>query len=100
VDVIISNCVINLSGDKDRVLQSVRVSSPVAASPYPMSVTRGEVPAEVRRSRLGGVHRRSASGRGITDKLRNAGFQSISIEPTRVYAIEDARGFSPARAST
>jgi SAM-dependent methyltransferase len=96
VDVIISNCVINLSGDKDRVLkEAFRVLKPGGRFAVSDVVTRGEVPAEVRRHMLlwvgciAGALREDEYG----EKLANAGFQSITVEPTRVYDIEDARAF-------
>jgi arsenite methyltransferase len=96
VDVIISNCVINLSGDKDRVLhEAFRVLKPGGRFAVSDVVTRGEVPSQIRQEMLlwvgciGGALR----DEDYVDKLKNAGFQSIAIEPTRVYAIEDAREF-------
>jgi SAM-dependent methyltransferase len=96
VDVIISNCVINLSGDKDRVLQEAfRVLKPGGRFAVSDVVTRGEVPAEIRQTVLLWVGCIAGALRDeeYTDKLSRAGFQSIDIEPTRVYAIEDARDF-------
>jgi len=96
VDVIISNCVINLSGDKDRVLQEAfRVLRPSGRFAVSDVVTRGEVPAEIRQKMLLWVGCIAGALRDeeYTDKLARAGFQSIGIEPTRVYAIEDAREF-------
>ena len=96
VDVIISNCVINLSGDKDRVLREAhRVLKPGGRFAVSDVVVRGELPAEVRRSMelwvgcIGGA----LSDREYRDKLGAAGFTDIEIETTRVYAVEDARAF-------
>ena len=96
VDVIISNCVINLSGDKDRVLrEAFRVLKPGGRFAVSDVVTRGEVPEDVRRNVLlwvGWI----AGARGDYEyaaKLAKAGFEGIEIEPTRVYNIEDARTF-------
>jgi ubiquinone/menaquinone biosynthesis C-methylase UbiE len=96
VDVIISNCVINLSGDKDRVLQEAfRVLKPGGRFAVSDVVTRGEVPAEIREKVLLWVGCIAGALRDMEyrDKLAKAGFQSIGIEPTRVYAVEDAREF-------
>ena len=96
VDVIISNCVINLSGDKDRVLQETfRVLKPSGRFAVSDVVTRGEVPVEIREKVLLWVGCIAGALRDeeYRGKLVRAGFQSIDIEPTRVYAIEDARGF-------
>ena len=96
VDVIISNCVINLSGDKDRVLQEAfRVLKPGGRFAVSDVVTRGDVPAQVREQVLLWVGCIAGALRDeeYRDKLTDAGFQSIGIEPTRVYAIEDAREF-------
>jgi arsenite methyltransferase len=96
VDVVISNCVINLSADKERVLrEAYRVLKPGGRFAVSDVVTRGEVPAEVRQSMLLWV----GCIAGALDKneyvgaLAKAGFESIDIEPTRVYQIEDARQF-------
>jgi len=96
VDVIISNCVINLSGDKDRVLQEAfRVLKPGGRFAVSDVVTRGEVPAEIREKVLLWVGCIAGALRDeeYRDKLAKAGFQSIGIDPTRVYAVEDAREF-------
>ena len=96
VDVIISNCVINLSGDKDRVLnEAFRVLKPGGRFAVSDVVTRGEVPAEIRGKVLLWVGCIAGALRDeeYRDKLAKAGFRSIGIEPTRVYAIEDAREF-------
>ena len=96
VDVIISNCVINLSGDKDRVLrEAFRVLRPGGRFAISDVVVRGEVPAEIRRSMelWVGCVAGALEEYEYRDKLFNAGFESIEIEPTRVYKVEDARDF-------
>ncbi len=96
IDVVISNCVINLSADKDRVLrEAFRVLKPGGRFAVSDVVTRGEVPASVRENMLLWV---GCIAGALTDydyvaKLARAGFDSIDIEPTRVYDIEDARSF-------
>jgi arsenite methyltransferase len=96
VDVIISNCVINLSGDKDRVLnEAFRVLKPGGRLAVSDVVTRGQVPELFRRDMLlwvGCIAGALADTEYIA-KLAKAGFADISIEPTRVYALEDARAF-------
>lgn len=96
VDVIISNCVINLSADKDRVLsEAFRVLKPGGRFAVSDVVVRGEVPAEIQQSLLLWVGCIAGALRD-TDyiaKLNAAGFESVSMEPTRVYQIEDARAF-------
>src|SRR5580700_10649002 len=96
VDVIISNCVINLSADKDRVLrEAFRVLKPGGRFAVSDVVTRGEMPAEVRRNMLlwVGCIAGALGDDEYAGKLATAGFQGIEIEPTRVYNIEDARTF-------
>src|ERR1700678_2425874 len=96
VDVIISNCVINLSGDKDRVLrEAFRVLKPGGRFAVSDVVTRGEVPAEVRKNMLlwVGCVAGALSDHEYVAKLTKAGFEGIDIEPTRIYRIEDARSF-------
>jgi SAM-dependent methyltransferase len=96
VDVIISNCVINLSGDKDQVLrEAFRVLKPGGRFAVSDVVVRGEVPAEVRRSMELWVGCIAGALRDYdyVSKLTKAGFESIDIEPTRVYRAEDARQF-------
>src|ERR1700735_1802798 len=96
VDVVISNCVINLSGDKDGVLrEAFRVLKPGGRFAVSDVVTRGEVPAEVRQNMLLWVGCIAGALRDCdyVSKLAKAGFQRIDIEPTRVYSIEDAREF-------
>ena len=96
VDVIISNCVINLSADKDRVLhEAFRVLKPGGRFAVSDVVTRGEVPADVRQNVLlwVGCIAGALEDSDYAAKLANAGFAGIDIEPTRVYDIEDARAF-------
>jgi SAM-dependent methyltransferase len=94
VDVIISNCVINLSADKDRVLrEAFRVLKPGGRFAVSDVVVRGEVPEEIRRSVLlwAGCIAGALSDSDYIAKLSQAGFEQIGIEPTRVYSVEDAR---------
>jgi len=94
VDVIISNCVINLSGDKDRVLrEAFRVLKPGGRFAVSDVVTRGEIAPEIRRSVLlwVGCVAGALGDDEFRDKLAAAGFEQIDIEPTRVYRAEDAR---------
>ena len=96
VDVIISNCVINLSGDKDQVLrEAYRVLKPGGRLAVSDVVTRGAVPEEVRKSMLLwiGCIAGALDADDYRKKLARAGFAAIDIEPTRVYDIEDARAF-------
>jgi arsenite methyltransferase len=96
VDVVISNCVINLSGDKDRVLrEAFRVLKPGGRFAVSDVVTRGDVPADVRKNMLlwVGCIAGALNDYDYVAKLAKAGFDSINIEPTRVYDIEDARVF-------
>ena len=100
VDVVISNCVINLSADKDRVLrEAFRVLKPGGRFAVSDVVVRGPVPADIRRS----VELWVGCVAGAMDesdyraKLAAAGFTEIEIEPTRVYGIEDARQFLTAQ---
>jgi SAM-dependent methyltransferase len=96
VDVIISNCVINLSGDKDRVIkEAFRVLKPGGRFAVSDVVVRGEVPAEIRKNMelwVGCVAGALADYEYVA-KLARAGFDGIDIETTRVYSIEDARTF-------
>jgi arsenite methyltransferase len=96
VDVIISNCVINLSGDKDRVLkEAFRVLKPGGRLAVSDVVTKGDVPEVIRLDMLlwvGCIAGALQDAEYVT-KLARAGFEDISIEPTRVYDIEDARAF-------
>jgi len=96
VDVIISNCVINLSADKDRVLkEAFRVLKPGGRFAVSDVVVRGEVPAAIRKSVelwigcIAGALEESE----YRAKLARAGFESVEIEPTRVYRVDDAREF-------
>jgi arsenite methyltransferase len=96
VDVIISNCVINLSADKDCVLrEAFRVLKPGGRFAVSDVVTRGEITAEIRRSLLLWVGCIAGALRDdeYRSKLSAAGFEHIDIEPTRVYRAEDARDF-------
>jgi len=94
VDVIISNCVINLSGDKDRVLrEAFRVLKPGGRLAVSDVVVRGEVPPAIRRSMelWAGCVAGALSDREYLDKLAAAGFENAEIEVTRVYRADDAR---------
>jgi ubiquinone/menaquinone biosynthesis C-methylase UbiE len=96
VDVVISNCVINLSGDKDRVLQEAfRVLKPGGRFAVSDVVTRGQVPEDVRQNMLlwVGCIAGALEDYQYVAKLARAGFENIDVEPTRVYNIEDARTF-------
>jgi len=96
VDIIISNCVINLSADKDRVLrEAFRVLKPGGRFAVSDVVTRGEIAPEVRKSVLlwvgciaGALEENEYRG-----KLQAAGFEQIEVEPTRIYRVDDAREF-------
>jgi len=96
VDVIITNCVINLSADKDRVFaEALRVLKPGGRFAVSDVVVRGEVPAEIRKS----VELWIGCIAGALDesdyraRLAKAGFEAIDVEPTRIYRIEDAQAF-------
>lgn len=92
VDVIISNCVINLSGDKDKVLrEAFRVLKPGGRFAVSDIVTRGGVPEEIRKSALlwAGCVAGALEDGEYREKLAAAGFADIEIEPTRVYRAED-----------
>jgi len=96
VDVVISNCVINLSADKDRVLREIfRVLKPGGRLAVADVVVRGEVPQEIRRSveLWAGCIAGALEETEYAGKLAAAGFAEISIEPYRVYNVEDARQF-------
>ena len=96
VDVIISNCVINLSADKDQVLrEAFRVLKPGGRFAVSDVVTKGHVPAEIRQSMLlwVGCIAGALDDGSYRSKLTTAGFQSVEIEPTRIYDVNDARAF-------
>ncbi|MGH7275400.1 MAG: arsenite methyltransferase [Candidatus Rokuibacteriota bacterium] len=96
VDVIISNCVINLSADKDRVLaEAFRVLKPGGRFAVSDVVVRGEVPSAIRQSveLWIGCVAGALEEREYLDKLAKAGFEATELEPTRVYKMEDAREF-------
>jgi arsenite methyltransferase len=96
VDVIISNCVINLSGDKDRVLaEAFRVLKPGGRLAVSDVVVRGEVPTDIRKSMelWVGCIAGALEENEYREKLARAGFDSIEVEPTRVYKVEEAREF-------
>src|SRR6476469_4392173 len=96
VDVIISNCVINLSADKDRVLsEAFRVLKPGGRLAVSDVVVHGEVPEEIQKSLLlwVGCIAGALRDEDYISKLKAAGFECVSIEPTRVYQIEDAQAF-------
>ncbi len=96
VDVIISNCVINLSTDKDRVLrEAFRVLKPGGRFAVSDVVTRGQMRPEIRQSVLlwVGCVAGALEENEYRTKLASAGFEQIDIEPTRIYRAEDARNF-------
>jgi SAM-dependent methyltransferase len=96
VDVIISNCVINLSADKDRVLrEAFRVLKPGGRLAVADVVTRGAVPDEIRQKVLlwVGCIAGALDETEYRAKLKGAGFEQIEVEPTRVYKVDDAREF-------
>ena len=96
VDVIISNCVINLSADKDRVLkEAFRVLKPSGRFAVSDVVTRGEMLPEIRQSVLMwvGCVAGALEESQYRNKLAAAGFQQIEVEPTRIYKVDDAREF-------
>ena len=95
VDVIISNCVINLSADKDKVLrEAYRVLKPGGRLAVSDVVTRGEIRPEIRKSMLlwAGCVAGALGDEEYRQKLAAAGFEQIGIEPTRIYRAEDACG--------
>ena len=94
VDVIISNCVINLSADKDRVFaEALRVLRPGGRLAVSDVVVRGEVPSQIRRSieLWIGCVAGALEEEEYRAKLAKAGFEAIDLEPTRIYRVEDAR---------
>jgi len=96
VDVIISNCVINLSTDKDRVLrEAFRVLKPGGRFAVSDVVTREEMLPEIRKNVLlwVGCVAGALEENAYRTKLASAGFEKIDVEPTRVYRVEDAREF-------
>jgi SAM-dependent methyltransferase len=96
VDVIISNCVINLSADKDRVLgEAFRVLKPGGRFAVSDVVTRGAIPEQIRRDVLlwAGCIAGALDENDYRAKLAAAGFDAIGIEPTRIFDVDDARGF-------
>ncbi len=96
IDVIISNCVINLSGDKDRVLrEAFRVLKPGGRFAVSDVVVRGDVPPEIQKNMelWVGCVAGALSDREYVAKLTAAGFENAEIEVTRVYRFEDARDF-------
>ena len=96
VDVVISNCVVNLSADKDRVLrETFRVLKPGGRFAVSDVVVRGSVPDQVRKNveLWIGCIAGALQDEDYAGKLAGAGFEDIGIEPTRVYDVEDARQF-------
>jgi arsenite methyltransferase len=96
VDVIISNCVINLSSDKSKVLrEAFRVLKPGGRFAVSDVVTRGEILPEIRQSVLAwvGCIAGALEENDYRSKLAAAGFERIEVEPTRIYRAEDAREF-------
>lgn len=100
VDVIISNCVINLSADKDQVLkEAFRVLKPGGRLAVSDVVTRGEMPAEIRERVLlwVGCIAGALEENAYRAKLTAAGFENVELEPTRIYRVDDARAFLSAQ---
>ena len=96
VDVVISNCVINLSADKDSVLrEAFRVLKPGGRLAVSDVVTRGKISPQIRQSMLlwVGCVAGALGDEEYRDKLGAVGFEGIEIEPTRIYRLEDAREF-------
>jgi arsenite methyltransferase len=96
VDVIISNCVINLSADKDKVLrEAFRVLKPGGRFAVSDVVTRSKILPEIRQSVLAwvGCVAGALEENAYRNKLASAGFEQVEIEPTRIYRAEDAREF-------
>ena len=96
VDVIISNCVVNLSSDKDQVLrEAFRVLKPGGKFAVSDVVTKGEIPAAVKKSVelwIGCIAGALAEEEYVS-KLSAAGFADVSVEPTRIYRVDEAREF-------
>jgi arsenite methyltransferase len=100
VDVIISNCVINLSGDKDRVIaEAFRVLKPGGRFAVSDVVVRGSVPEAIRKSveLWVGCVAGALEESEYVEKLERAGFTAVGVEPTRVYDIGEAREFLSAQ---
>ena len=96
VDVIVSNCVINLSPDKDAVLrEAFRVLKPGGRFAVADVVVQGEVPEALRRSleMWVGCVAGALQDTDYVSKLRAAGFADVEVDPWRVYNVDDARGF-------
>src|SRR5271163_2003046 len=100
VDVVISNCVINLAADKDRVLrETFRVLRPGGRFAVSDVVVRGDVPAEIRKNMelWVGCVAGALKDSEYLSKLTAAGFEQVTIEPTRIYKVADARQFLSAQ---
>src|SRR5215472_12204862 len=96
VDVIISNCVVNLSADKDRVFaEAFRVLRPGGRFAVSDVVVRGEVPPSIKKSveLWIGCVAGALEEEAYRAKLAKAGFEAVNLEPTRIYRVEDARDF-------
>ena len=96
VDVVISNCVINLSGNKDKVLhEAFRVLKPGGRFAVSDIVTKGGIPPEIRRSVLlwVGCIAGALEENEYREKLAAAGFEDIGVEPTRIYGAKDSLSF-------
>jgi ubiquinone/menaquinone biosynthesis C-methylase UbiE len=96
VDVIISNCVINLAADKDKVLrEAFRVLKPGGRFAVSDVVTRGEMHPEIRKKVMlwVGCIAGALEMEEYAEKLRSAGFENVDLEPTRIYRADDARSF-------
>ncbi len=96
VDVIISNCVINLAADKDKVLrEAFRVLKPGGRFAVSDVVTRGDIPDQIRKDVLAwvGCIAGALDENDYRAKLSAAGFEAVGVEPTRVYKVDDAREF-------
>ena len=96
VDVVISNCVINLSADKDKVLrETFRVLKPGGRFAVSDVVTRGDILPEIRKNVLlwVGCIAGALDENDYRAKLTSAGFEQVDVEPTRIYHVEDARDF-------